>query len=136
RASSAGVYIHKVDPATRTRLDRFREAGGLAQSDEEQKLLDLLLWQSPYLAQFLIRDPASLSRLAHDPHLRREKPREVMRSEFDSLRRYRNQVYLRLGARELGHGTQEEVGRELSHLSEICLDFSIAAECVILRVSG
>jgi glutamate-ammonia-ligase adenylyltransferase len=114
-----------VDWESRTRYDRFRDAGGAAANEAEQNLLDLLFTQSPYLSNFLIRDPAALSRLANDPYLRREKPREVMRSEIDHLHRYRNREYLRLGARELRYGNPEEVGRELSHLADTCLDFVI-----------
>jgi glutamate-ammonia-ligase adenylyltransferase len=119
-----------VDADTQVRHARFREAGGIADGGEEQRLLDALLWQSPYLSAFLIRDPAALSRLARDPFLRREKPAEIMRREIagQPLRRYRNQEYLRLGARELGWGMPEEVGRELSHLADACLEEAVAVE--------
>jgi [glutamine synthetase] adenylyltransferase / [glutamine synthetase]-adenylyl-L-tyrosine phosphorylase len=117
-----------VDPETAVRHQRFREAGGVVENDEQERLLDAILWQSPYLSAFLIRDPQALQRLAADPHLKREKPAARMRRELagQPLRRYRNQEYLRLGARELGWGRPEEVGRELSHLADACLDEAIA----------
>jgi len=123
-----------VDAETAVRHQRFREAGGVVEDDEQQRLPDAILWQSPYLSAFLIRDPAALQRLARDPHLRREKSAARMRKEIagQPLRRYRNQEYLRLGARELGWGEPVEVGRELSHLADACLDEAIAAARQIL----
>src|SRR5579884_4082237 len=103
---------------------RFQEAGGRAVTDDERALLELLLEQSPYLMELVIRDPARLTQVAADPHLRREKPVSVMRAEWRPG--YRDQEYIRLGAREAaGWGTFEEVGRELAHLADVCFEAAL-----------
>jgi glutamate-ammonia-ligase adenylyltransferase len=119
--------------------ERFAEAGGLAGTDDERALLELLLEHSPYLMELVIRDPARLSHAAADAHLRREKPLDVMRAELAAaappaeslgaaLRDFRHGEYVRLGARELGgFGTFEEVGRELAHLADTCFGAALAA---------
>ncbi|MGZ3429548.1 MAG: [protein-PII] uridylyltransferase family protein, partial [Polyangia bacterium] len=84
----------------------------------------------------LIRDPSRLAALTLDPFLRREKDAATMRSELGAildggvdlaagLRAFRNREYLRLGARELGWGAQEEVARELAHLADVTLDAAL-----------
>jgi glutamate-ammonia-ligase adenylyltransferase len=100
-----------------------------------ERLGTILLSQSPYLAQALIREPRALAVLSQDPYLEREKPEAVMRAELrtlceaaplpSALRRYRNREYLRLGAREFGFGAADEVGRELAHLAAACLDAAV-----------
>lgn len=124
------------------RVERFLaacdDAGGLAACvpDERAEALGALLFnQSPYLAAWLIRDPTRLARLAADPWLGREKDEATMRAELEALaatlpleralRVYRNTEYLRLGARELGYGTPEAVGRELAHLASACFDVAL-----------
>ena len=124
-----------------TRVARFCDAAGAALpaivgDDEAAALLLALLSQSPYLTAPLVRDPSQLRALAADPFLRREKDAATMRRELAAaldgvelaagLRAYRNREYLRLGARELGWGAQEEIARELAHLADVTLDAAVA----------
>ncbi|HJZ84617.1 MAG TPA: bifunctional [glutamate--ammonia ligase]-adenylyl-L-tyrosine phosphorylase/[glutamate--ammonia-ligase] adenylyltransferase [Polyangia bacterium] len=120
---------------------RFAEAGGVARTDDERALLELLLAGSPYLTELLIRAPERLAQVAADPYLHREKPIEILRAQLAAeitataapaqapgraLRRLRDREYVRLGARELGgYGTFEEVGRELAHLADACFEVAI-----------
>src|SRR5574337_1170652 len=64
------------------------------------RIATLACQRAPYLATLLARDPHRLSRVAYDPYLTREKPREVLAAE---------------------------VGRELSRLADGCFDAAIAA---------
>lgn len=121
-----------------TRIARFCDAAGEALpeivcDDDAAALLLALVSQSPYLTAPLVREPARLRALALDPFLRREKDAATMRAELAAildggaglaagLRAWRNAEYLRLGARELGWGGQEEVTRELAHLADVTLD--------------
>jgi glutamate-ammonia-ligase adenylyltransferase len=127
------------------RLAHFFEAasaaGGLevyVPDEMAERLLCVLLGQSPALGRTLIQEPAWLTALARDPYLEREKPGALMRTEAENaiaragelsagLRRYCRREMLRLGARELGWGAAEEVGRELAHLAEACLDAALAS---------
>jgi [glutamine synthetase] adenylyltransferase / [glutamine synthetase]-adenylyl-L-tyrosine phosphorylase len=95
---------------------------------------------APYLATLLTRDPHRLVRVAQDPYLRREKPREVLVAEVTAraaaartpaelqcaLRGIRADELVRLGARELELGLDTEVGRELARLADACFDAAIA----------
>jgi glutamate-ammonia-ligase adenylyltransferase len=125
-----------------TRVARFCDAAGdalpdLVGDDDAARLLLAIVSQSPYLTAPLVRDPSQLRALALDPYLRREKDAAAMRAELAALlgdggelgaglRAYRNREYLRLGARELGWGAQEEVARELAHLADVTLDAAVA----------
>jgi len=125
-----------------TRIARFCDAAGdalpeIVCDDDAAGLLLALVSQSPYLTAPLVRDPARLRGLAVDPFLRREKDAATMRAELAAildggadlaagLRSHRNAEYLRLGARELGWGPPEEVGRELAHLADVTLDAALA----------
>ena len=124
-----------------TRIARFCDAAGdalpdLACDDDAAGLLLAIVSQSPYLTAPLVRDPSQLRALALDPFLRHEKDAATMRAELATildggdlvagLRTYRNREYLRLGARELGWGAQEEVARELAHLADVTLDAAVA----------
>jgi len=94
---------------------------------------------APYLATLLTRDPDRLLRVAADPYLRREKPREILAAELAArtasarttaehraaLRRVRADELVRLGVRELELGLDTEVGRELSRLADACFDEAI-----------
>ena len=124
------------------RFDRIAEAAEeagvhLVMGDPDAaELLRLSCQKAPYLATLLARDPARLGRVAADRYLRRQKPAWVMARELagrtgvgelaDALRRYRADEMVRLGARELGLGSPIEVGAELAHLADICLDAAIA----------
>ncbi|HWM87285.1 MAG TPA: hypothetical protein VNO33_15645, partial [Kofleriaceae bacterium] len=103
-------------------------------------ILRLACQRAPYLATLLARDPQRLVRVARDPYLRRQKPAPVLARELAErlagtddddelaarLRRFRADEMVRLGAREVGLGSQAEVGAELAHLAEVCLDAAIA----------
>jgi glutamate-ammonia-ligase adenylyltransferase len=129
------------------RLDRialaWRERGGPPLDDvtgDALVVLRLACQRAPYLATLLARDPGRLGRVAADPYLRREKPASVMVRELADrlagtdddrdlaarLRRYRADEMVRLGAREFGLGSPAEVGAELAHLADVCLDAAIA----------
>jgi glutamate-ammonia-ligase adenylyltransferase len=135
------------DPAdARRRADRLFEAA--AQSgldlagldDAAQQIATLACQSAPYLATLLTRDPLRLVRVAADPYLRREKPREVLAAEVAArvagvttqaelqagLRRVRADELVRLGVRELELGLDTEVGRELARLADTCFDQAIA----------
>src|SRR3569832_2051712 len=91
--------------------------------------------RAPYLATLLSADPARLDRVARDPYLHREKPRDVLEAEVRAactgrslhtyLRKVRGDELVRLGARALELGTETEVGRELSRRAETCFATSI-----------
>src|SRR4029079_19767741 len=95
------------------------------------RIATLACQSAPYLATLLTRDPHRLVRVATDPYLRREKPREVLASEVwtraaraknapqlqAGLRRIRADELVRLGVRELELGLDTEVGRELARLA-------------------
>jgi [glutamine synthetase] adenylyltransferase / [glutamine synthetase]-adenylyl-L-tyrosine phosphorylase len=129
------------DAAAQTGLD----LGGL---DEAGTRIATLACQSaPYLATLLTRDPHRLARVAGDPYLRREKPREVLVAELTSrvepalsvpelhaaLRRVRADELVRLGVRELELGLDTEVGRELARLADACFDAAIRFHDAELR---
>src|SRR4051812_37685736 len=51
-------------------------------ADPARQIAMLACQRAPYLANLLSRDPARLSRVAQDPYLTREKPREVIDAEL------------------------------------------------------
>ena len=103
--------------------------------------------RAPYLATLLVRDPARLVRVAADPYLTREKPREVLATELGAavagartpadlraaLRRVRADELVRLGVREIAQDRDVEVGRELARLADACFDAAIAFHDAALR---
>src|SRR5262249_35552514 len=105
-----------------------------------QRIATLACQSAPYLATLLTRDPGRLVRVATDPYLRREKPREVLVAEVmaraepahsqaelrAALRSVRGDELVRLGVRELELGLDTEVGRELARLADACFDAAIA----------
>ena len=105
-----------------------------------QRIATLSCHAAPYLATLLTRDPHRLMRIAADPYLRREKPREVLVAEVTAraarahsqaalqaaLRSVRGDELVRLGVRELELGLDTEVGRELARLADACFDAAIA----------
>jgi len=141
------LAVGAADPA-----DAFRRAERLfeaaAQSaldlagldDAAQQIATLACQSAPYLATLLTRDPHRLVRVAADPYLRREKPREILAAEVAAhvagvtnpaalqaaLRRVRADELVRLGVRELELGLDIEVGRELARLADACFDQAIA----------
>jgi glutamate-ammonia-ligase adenylyltransferase len=108
--------------------------------DAAQRIATLACQSAPYLATLLTRDPHRLVRVATDPYLRREKPREVLVAEVTAraapvashaalggaLRSVRADELVRLGVRELELGLDTEVGRELARLADACFDAAIA----------
>ncbi|NVB84768.1 MAG: bifunctional [glutamate--ammonia ligase]-adenylyl-L-tyrosine phosphorylase/[glutamate--ammonia-ligase] adenylyltransferase [Kofleriaceae bacterium] len=127
------------------RAERLFDAAaqtGLDLSDLDESAVEvarLCCQRAPYLATLLTRDPARLGRVASDPYLRREKPRDQLIGEVAAavagvadgaglraaLRRVRADELVRLGARELALGLDTEVGRELSRLADVCFDTAI-----------
>src|SRR5215468_8893874 len=108
--------------------------------DPAQRIATLCCQSAPYLATLLTRDPHRLGRVASDPYLRREKPREILVTEVTAraapaptpaalqaaLRSVRADELVRLGVRELELGLDTEVGRELARLADACFDAAIA----------
>jgi glutamate-ammonia-ligase adenylyltransferase len=104
-----------------------------------QQIATLACQAAPYLATLLTRDPHRLGRVAADPYLRREKPREVLVTEVEAraapsashaelqaaLRSVRGDELVRLGFREIELGLDTEVGRELARLADACFDAAI-----------
>jgi len=104
----AGLRAERLfDAAAQSGLD-------LTRLDEVGRRVATLCCQSaPYLATLITRDPHRLVRVAADPYLRREKPREVLAAEVASwsdrardapalgaaLRRLRADELVRLGVR-------------------------------------
>ncbi len=107
---------------------------------EGRVLLDAIFDSGDFLPELLLADVRGLDALAGDPYLRRPKPAEVIAEEVRTatagardlpdlqrrLRIVRRAEILRLGARELGWGTTEEVARELSGFADVCLDVAVA----------
>ncbi|HET7505607.1 MAG TPA: bifunctional [glutamate--ammonia ligase]-adenylyl-L-tyrosine phosphorylase/[glutamate--ammonia-ligase] adenylyltransferase [Kofleriaceae bacterium] len=108
--------------------------------DAAARIATLCCQSAPYLATLLTRDPHRLARVAQDPYLRREKPREVLAAEVAAgaasarnlpelqaaLRKARADELVRLGVRELELGLDTEVGRELARLADACFEQAIA----------
>ena len=82
--------------------------------DTSLRVAALCCQRAPYLAGLLARDPRRLFRVARDPYLRFEKPRDVIAAEVAqattqaplhaALRRVRADELVRLGVRELEIG--------------------------------
>jgi glutamate-ammonia-ligase adenylyltransferase len=122
------------------RRQRFIELGGLEPpSAPDRALLDAILASGEFLPDLLMADVSAFARLAADPFLRRPKPPELIARDVRAiaagvadlatlqarLRRARRYEMLRLGARELGWGTTEEVARELSAFADVCLQLAV-----------
>ena len=134
--SAAGGVAQEVA----ARRQRFIEAGGAEPaSAEERTLFEAILASGEFLPDLLMADVGAFARLVADPHLRRPKPpvaiaREVRAATAaaddlaalqQGLRRVRRYEMLRLGARELGWGTTDEVARELSEFADACLQAAV-----------
>jgi glutamate-ammonia-ligase adenylyltransferase len=129
------------DPqAAGVRLQRFREQGGVVPGDAEgRRLLAAILSSGSFLPELLLADVAGWETLRADPWLRRPKPAARAHAEVEEatrgagdfadfkrrLRLLRRREMLRLGARELGWGTTEEVAAELSGLADACLEVAV-----------
>ncbi len=129
------------DVEAEARRSRFLERGGAIPGDPDARaLLDAVCASGEFLPDLLMADVGGFAALAADPFLRREKPAELISREVRAaaepatdfadlqrrLRRVRRSEVLRLGARELGWGTTEEVARELSAFADVCLDVAVA----------
>lgn len=126
--------VAQAQPDGEAALDRVDE--------DAHAVLALCCQRAPYLATLLARDPGRLGRIAQDGYLRREKPAWVMARELaeltsalepddddglaEALRHYRADEMVRLGSKELGLGSRIEVGAELAHLADVCLDAAIS----------
>ncbi|MGE5182897.1 MAG: bifunctional [glutamate--ammonia ligase]-adenylyl-L-tyrosine phosphorylase/[glutamate--ammonia-ligase] adenylyltransferase, partial [Acidobacteriota bacterium] len=138
----ADLAIGAPDEAdARRRAERLFDAA--AQTGLDLAALDgaarhvaaLCCQRAPYLATLITRDPRRLFRVAADPYLTREKPRDVLAGELArwlaeaplaaALRRMRADELVRLGVRELELGLDTEVGRELARLADACFDAAI-----------
>jgi len=143
----AEIALDAPDPADALRraerlLDSAAASGldldGL--TDTGVRIATLACRSAPYLATLLTRDPRRLVRVAADPYLTREKPRELLAAELgrhvdaartaaelrSALRRVRADELVRLGIRELeGLDAGSIVGRELSRLADVCFDAAI-----------
>src|SRR5512138_156854 len=122
------------------RRQRFVEAGGtVPEASADRALLEAILASGEFLPELLMADAGAFARLAADPYLRRAKPPDAIAREVRAavagaagltelqrrLRLVRRYEVLRLGARELGWGTTEEVARELSAFADVCLDVAV-----------
>jgi glutamate-ammonia-ligase adenylyltransferase len=126
--------------SSNARRERFLELGGVVREGEGPALLDAIVGSGEFLPELLFADVRALGALAVDPYLRRPKPSEMIGQEVRSatagahdlgdlrrrLRLVRRGEILRLGVRELGWGTTEEVARELSAFADVCLDVTVA----------
>jgi len=108
------------------RRQRFTEAGGaLPAAAADRALLEAILASGEFLPELLLADVGAFARLCADPCLRRAKAPEAIARDVRAategvadlaglqqrLRRIRRYEMLRLGARELGWGTTDEVAR-------------------------
>jgi glutamate-ammonia-ligase adenylyltransferase len=122
------------------RRARFVEAGGVVpEGAADRALLEAILASGEFLPDLLFADVSVLPKLAADPWLRRPKLPAVIAGELRAatagaadfaelqrrLRRARRYEMLRLGARELGWGTTDEVARELSGFADACLEEAV-----------
>lgn len=92
-----------------------------------------------FLSDLVLSDVSRFEALRADPYLRRPKPDAVIARDVASgcqgartfaelargLRQVRRREVLRMGARELGWGSTEEVARELSAFADACLDEAV-----------
>jgi glutamate-ammonia-ligase adenylyltransferase len=126
--------------AVAARRARFVELGGVMPTAvADRVLLEAILGSGDFLPGLLFADVGQLAQLIADPWLRRPKPPELtaravadvtgeardLRSLQRALRHARRYEMLRLGARELGWGTTEEVARELSAFADACLEAAV-----------
>jgi glutamate-ammonia-ligase adenylyltransferase len=138
--SPAELARDAPDPADALRrAERLAHAGVplAGMSADELRIARVACQRAPYLATLLARDPTRLARVAADPYLDREKPAAVVAAELTralaaaplttALRQVRADELVRLGVRELEHGGDAAVGRQLATLADACFDAAIAA---------
>ena len=121
----------------RVRFERFIERGGGPPPDAAgRRLLAAILSSGTFLPELLLADVTGWPALLADPWLDKPKPPGVIFAEVEGatggaidfsdfkrrLRLVRRREMLRLGARELGWGTTEEVAAELSGFADACLE--------------
>jgi len=126
---------------TEARLERFQELGGTvpAYGDERDLLLAVFDSGSFLPGLVMVSDaPGFWQQLVTDPWLHQPKPAALFWAEARAavdgaadfadfkrrLRRYRRREMLRLGAREIGWGSTEEVAAELSAFADACLELA------------
>jgi len=126
---------------TEARLERFQELGGTvpAYGDERDLLLAVFDSGSFLPGLVMVSDaPGFWQQLVTDPWLHQPKPAALFWAEASAavdgaadfadfkrrLRRYRRREMLRLGAREIGWGSTEEVAAELSAFADACLELA------------
>jgi glutamate-ammonia-ligase adenylyltransferase len=130
-------------------FERFVARGGAVADDENaQRLQEAIFASGTLLPDFLIADVALWPALLADPWLGRPKSPALMLAEGEAatrgardfadfkrrLRLWRRREVLRMGARELGWGTTEEVAAELSGFADACLELSYRFADADLRV--
>jgi [glutamine synthetase] adenylyltransferase / [glutamine synthetase]-adenylyl-L-tyrosine phosphorylase len=130
-----------MSQSAKVRQARFVELGGVVPPEGEGRaLLEAIFESGDFLPELLLADVRGLAALLGDPYLRCPKPAEIIGEEVRKategardlpdlqrrLRIVRRAEILRLGARELGWGTTEEVARELSAFADVCLDVAVA----------
>ena len=124
------------------RRQRFVEAGGtLPATAADKLLLEAILASGEFLPELLFADPGALPRagrrsVAAAGEAARGRSRGEVRAATAGaadlaevqrgLRRVRRYEMLRLGVREIGWGTTDEVARELSAFADACLDAAVA----------
>jgi [glutamine synthetase] adenylyltransferase / [glutamine synthetase]-adenylyl-L-tyrosine phosphorylase len=123
----------------RVGFERFVERGGAPPADPSaRRLLTAILSSGSFLPELLLADIGGWADLVADPWLGNPKPSDLIFAEVEAatraavdfddfkrrLRLVRRREMLRLGARELGWGTTEEVAVELSGFADACLELS------------
>ncbi len=128
------------DPGgARARWERFIDRGGVAPVDDgDRRLLVAILSSGTLLPELLLADIDGWERLVGDPWLWKPKSAALIFAEVEAatrdardfadfkrlLRLFAHREMLRMGARELGWGTTEEVAAELSGFADACLELS------------
>jgi [glutamine synthetase] adenylyltransferase / [glutamine synthetase]-adenylyl-L-tyrosine phosphorylase len=136
RASDADLALHHMAEFISAIGARTSFLALLTENPETLRLLVGLFGSSRYLSNFFLRHPELLdslvradlavvrkTRAALDAELRSLLDAAVdYESELDSLRRFRNEEFLRIGVNDI-HGLldAEEVNQQLSDLAEACV---------------
>ena len=122
----------------------------LVENPSIAKLLVALFGSSQLLSRIFIQRPELLDTLVLESYGTQSKTREQMEEELgnhlaqeenfewrlDTLRRFRNEEFLRIALNDLhGRIDQEDIARQLSFLAEVCLEHAgrMARQELILR---